>query len=75
MPRAFSYSVFLQEALDKKIQRAKNLSRGNVNKDWDVKHPDWVRDIKTPTVMIKQIKDEFEKHQKLREQRRLKLVS
>ncbi len=60
----FSRQKQLVDALETKIKRAKILSRGNINTDWDIAHPDYVRDAeaKNFTKMVKDIKAKHDKH-------------
>ncbi len=71
----FSWVQAKKNAIDKKIQRAITLSKGNINPDFDVQHPDWLRDAQNDnyTNLKKQIKEKIIRQQDRIQKRRDKL--
>ncbi len=73
---AFSRILSNARALEIKVRRAKTMSKGNVNPDFDKAHPDWVRDAqnKNYTSMSKIIRDNAKKFQDLALARRMRFI-
>ena len=71
---AFSRKQQLEDALKIKIQRAILMSKGQVNSDFDRKHPDWVRDAtaKNYVKMVKSITEEHNLYVKNYRERQIK---
>lgn len=71
----FSRKQSLQDALETKIRRAKIMAKNKCNPDFNIKHPDWCRDYKTPEKMINDITKEVQdKQQKALVREEMKLV-
>ncbi len=71
----FSWALAKKEGLKHKIDRAMLMSNNHINPDFDIKHPDWVRDAqnKNYTNLKKIIKEQVEKQQAQVLKRREKL--
>lgn len=63
----YSIQTARQYALETAIRRAKNMARGGINRDFDIKHPNEVREFatkKTHMELEKRIEQQFAKHWK-----------
>ncbi len=75
MTRTILQDEFRKMALRIKLRRALNMSRGQLNPDWDKAHPDFVRDhnSKNDTLIKKYVKDNCESAFKDADHRKEKL--
>ncbi len=44
---SFSWDAAKKQAIDTKIKRAIIMAKGNINSDFDVLHPDWIKQAVT----------------------------
>ncbi len=72
----FSWDYAKKRAIEVKVERAMIMSKGNVNSDFDVQHPTWVKaaQAKNYAEMKKVVIDRIVKSQELAMKRRDKLV-